>query len=122
MTKTYDAIIIGESIYTKIRADGHSLDNVVAGARRVAIPATFGVLTTIAAFGDLTRDVGAAGVMPTLAADIHDAALSGLEADAGNPLLSVMRYFAPELDAHAERGECPAGVCQPIRSVGAVAS
>ncbi len=45
-----DAIIIGESIYTKIRAEGHSLDNVIHGAHRVAIPATFGVLTTIAAF------------------------------------------------------------------------
>ncbi len=45
-----DAIIIGESIYTKIRADGHTLDNVISGARRVAMPATFGVLTTIAAF------------------------------------------------------------------------
>ncbi len=45
-----DAIIIGESIYTKIRADGHNLDNVITGARRVAMPATFGVLTTIAAF------------------------------------------------------------------------
>ena len=45
-----DAIIIGESIYTKVRADGHTLDNVIAGAHRVAVPATFGVLTTIAAF------------------------------------------------------------------------
>jgi len=45
-----DAIIIGESIYTKIRADGNNLENVISGARRVAIPATFGVLTTIAAF------------------------------------------------------------------------
>ena len=45
-----DAIIIGESIYTKIRADGHTLDNVISGAKRVAVPATFGVLTTIAAF------------------------------------------------------------------------
>jgi multidrug efflux pump subunit AcrB len=45
-----DAIIIGESVYTKIRADGHTLDNVVKGARKVAVPATFGVLTTIAAF------------------------------------------------------------------------
>jgi multidrug efflux pump subunit AcrB len=45
-----DAIIIGESVYTKIRADGHTLDNVIQGAHRVAIPATFGVLTTIAAF------------------------------------------------------------------------
>lgn len=45
-----DAIIIGESIYTRIRADGHTLDNVILGAKRVALPATFGVLTTIAAF------------------------------------------------------------------------
>ncbi len=45
-----DAIIIGESIYTTIRADGHTIDNVVKGARKVAVPATFGVLTTIAAF------------------------------------------------------------------------
>jgi multidrug efflux pump subunit AcrB len=48
-----DAIIIGESIYTKIRADGHNLENVITGARRVAIPATFGVLTTIAAFAPM---------------------------------------------------------------------
>jgi len=48
-----DAIIIGESIYTKIRADGHNLDNVISGARRVAMPATFGVLTTIAAFAPM---------------------------------------------------------------------
>jgi NADH:ubiquinone oxidoreductase subunit F (NADH-binding) len=50
--------------------------------------------------------------LTALAADMRAAALSGLEADAGNPLLTVMRYFAPEFEAHAERGECPAGVCQ----------
>jgi multidrug efflux pump subunit AcrB len=48
-----DAIIIGESVYTKIREDGHTLDNVIQGAHRVAIPATFGVLTTIAAFAPM---------------------------------------------------------------------
>ena len=48
-----DAIIIGESIYTKIRSDGHTIDNVVKGARKVAVPATFGVLTTIAAFAPM---------------------------------------------------------------------
>ncbi len=56
-----DAIIIGESIYTKIRADGHSLDNVIKGAHRVAIPATFGVLTTIAAFGPMMFVGGVVG-------------------------------------------------------------
>jgi multidrug efflux pump subunit AcrB len=45
-----DAIIIGESIYTNITSNGHSLDNVIQGANKVAMPATFGVLTTIAAF------------------------------------------------------------------------
>lgn len=48
-----DAIIIGESVYTKIRADGHTLDNVILGAKRVAMPATFGVLTTMAAFAPM---------------------------------------------------------------------
>ena len=56
-----DAIIIGESIYTKIRADGHTLDTVIQGAHRVAIPATFGVLTTIAAFGPMLFIGGMAG-------------------------------------------------------------
>jgi len=56
-----DAIIIGESIYTKIRSDGHTLDNVIQGAHRVAVPATFGVLTTIAAFTPLLFVGGIAG-------------------------------------------------------------
>ncbi len=56
-----DAIIIGESVYTKIRADGQSLDNVIQGAHRVAIPATFGVLTTIAAFGPMIYAPGTMG-------------------------------------------------------------
>lgn len=45
-----DAIIIGESVYTEIKENGHSRENVIIGAKRVAVPATFGVLTTIAAF------------------------------------------------------------------------
>ena len=45
-----DAIVVGESAYTNMRAKGHSVDNIVEGVMRVAVPATFGVLTTIAAF------------------------------------------------------------------------
>lgn len=56
-----DAIIIGESIYTKTRADGHTVDNVIAGANRVALTATFGVLTTIAAFAPMLFVGGLAG-------------------------------------------------------------
>ena len=56
-----DAIIIGESVYTQIRKDGHTIDNVVKGAKRVAVPATFGVLTTIAAFAPMLFIGGFAG-------------------------------------------------------------
>ena len=53
-----------------------------------------------------------------LAADVRDAALCGLEADASNPLLSGMRYFAPEFEDNIVRGRCPAGVSQPIALAG----
>ncbi|MCZ6644158.1 MAG: efflux RND transporter permease subunit, partial [Gammaproteobacteria bacterium] len=45
-----DAIIIAESAYTYTEDHGYTMANIVAGAQRVAVPATFGVLTTIMAF------------------------------------------------------------------------
>jgi len=48
-----DAIVIAESAYSEIQKNGHSLENVVRGAQKVAMPATFGVLTTIAAFAPM---------------------------------------------------------------------
>jgi multidrug efflux pump subunit AcrB len=58
-----DAIVIGESAYTEIEENGHSLDNVVKGALKVAMPATFGVLTTIAAFVPMIMISGPMGVI-----------------------------------------------------------
>ncbi|WP_133468000.1 efflux RND transporter permease subunit [Paraglaciecola marina] len=45
-----DAIVIGESAYSEIEQKGGGVESVVRGAKRVATPATFGVLTTIAIF------------------------------------------------------------------------
>lgn len=45
-----DAIIIGESVHTETQLNGQNVDNVIRGARKVALPATFGVLTTMAVF------------------------------------------------------------------------
>ncbi len=56
-----DAIVIGESVYTEIEESGHSITNVVAGAKRVATPATFGVLTTIAVFSPFVFASGPEG-------------------------------------------------------------
>lgn len=56
-----DAIVMGESAYTEIRNKGHSVENVVNGVYKVAIPATFGVLTTIAAFLPILMISGISG-------------------------------------------------------------
>ena len=57
-----DAIVIGESIYTEAQQQAEkqvekpfiaSVENVIAGAKRVAIPSTIGVLTTMAAFAPM---------------------------------------------------------------------
>jgi NADH:ubiquinone oxidoreductase subunit F (NADH-binding) len=48
-----------------------------------------------------------------LSADIVGSALCDHERRATLALLSVVRYFRDELDAHIVRNTCPAGVCQP---------
>lgn len=56
-----DAIVIGESSYTEVEKNGGGVDSVVRGARKVATPATFGVLTTIAVFAPFTFTSGPEG-------------------------------------------------------------
>tara|TARA_B100000676_G_C18078901_1_gene849740 strand:+ start:586 stop:3804 length:3219 start_codon:yes stop_codon:yes gene_type:complete len=53
-----DAIIIGEAAYAETEKHGYTLENIVRGAQRVAVPATFGVLTTIVAFMPLIFQTG----------------------------------------------------------------
>lgn len=45
-----DAIITGENIYTHLKKQGETVDAVIRGAQEVAVPVTFGLLTTVAAF------------------------------------------------------------------------
>lgn len=58
-----DAIIMGESAYSEIDKKGQSIDNVIIGVKKVAMPATFGVLTTIAAFTPMLLVPGTFGVI-----------------------------------------------------------
>ena len=59
-----DAIIIGESVQTNIERNGQSLSNVIRGAKRVAMPATFGVLTTVVTFVPLLTVPSGFGALP----------------------------------------------------------
>jgi len=42
---------------------------------------------------------------------VQDTSLCGLGQSAPNPVLSTVRYFLDEYEAHIHRRECPAGVC-----------
>ena len=53
-----DAIIIAESAHAETMDKGYNVASIVRGAQRVAVPATFGVLTTVAAFMPLMFATG----------------------------------------------------------------
>ncbi|MBU2976758.1 efflux RND transporter permease subunit [Alteromonas sp. C1M14] len=58
-----DAIIMGESAYSEIDKKGHNAENVIIGVKKVAMPATFGVLTTVAAFTPMLMVSGPFGII-----------------------------------------------------------
>jgi len=55
-------------------------------------------------------------LLEELAAIVKDASLCGLGQTASNPVLSTLRYFRQEYEAHIDHKKCPALVCQEIIS------
>ncbi len=50
-------------------------------------------------------------LLEELAEVVADTSLCGLGKTAPNPVLTAMRYFRPEFEAHLKEKRCPAGVC-----------
>ncbi|MFC0117177.1 efflux RND transporter permease subunit [Pseudoalteromonas xiamenensis] len=117
-----DAIVVGESVHSEIEEHGHSLNNVVRGVKRVAVPATFGVLTTVAAFlpqtfatgpgAAFSKAIGGVIILCLLFSLIeskfilpaHLAAMSNKPSNPKNPLHRMrekfdggLRYFVEEI-------------------------
>ncbi len=53
-------------------------------------------------------------LLEDLSQTIKDAALCGLGQTAPNPVLSTLRYFRAEYEAHIHEHRCPAGVCAAL--------
>jgi bidirectional [NiFe] hydrogenase diaphorase subunit len=51
-------------------------------------------------------------ILEELCTLVRETSLCGLGQSAPNPLLSTLRYFRDEYDAHIKERRCPAGVCQ----------
>lgn len=56
-----DAIVTGENVYSHLQRHGDGLRAAVDGTKEIAVPVTFGVLTTVAAFLPLLMIDGARG-------------------------------------------------------------
>lgn len=50
-----DAIVTAESAYHQLEIEGKGIESIIRGVKKVAIPTTFGVLTTILAFFPVTQ-------------------------------------------------------------------
>ncbi len=53
-------------------------------------------------------------LLEDLAEAVKDASLCALGGTAPNPVLSTLRYFSDEYEAHINQKKCPAGVCRAL--------
>ena len=53
-------------------------------------------------------------LLEELASAVKDASLCGLGSTAPNPVLTTIRYFRDEYEAHIKDKSCPAGVCKAL--------
>ncbi len=56
-----DAIITGENVYSKMQYGMSALDASIIGSKQIAIPVTYGMLTTVVAFAPLAFIEGKIG-------------------------------------------------------------
>ncbi len=66
---------------------------------------------------DITEGKGQEGdiaFLKEIAQMVKDASMCGLGQTAANPVLSTLRYFEDEYDAHIKDKKCPAGVCKSL--------
>jgi NADP-reducing hydrogenase subunit HndC len=83
------------------------------------VPCREGMRQMLAILTDITQGRGKEGdieLLEELAEVTRDASLCALGGSSPNPLLSTLRYFRDEYEAHIKEKRCPAGVCKELIS------
>lgn len=83
------------------------------------VPCRLGIDRMLEIITDITEGRGKPeqlDLLEDLADTMSQTALCGLGKTAANPVLSTLRYFRDEYEAHILHGQCPAGVCQSLIS------
>ena len=78
------------------------------------VPCRLGTRQMLQIVSDITTGNAKPGdmaLLEELGAAVKAGSLCGLGQTAPNPVLTTLRYFKDEYDAHIDDGKCPAGVC-----------
>jgi NADH-quinone oxidoreductase subunit F len=81
------------------------------------IPCRIGLKIMLEILERITQGKGQEGdleLLEDMAYDIKKSSLCGLGQTAPNPVLSTLRYFRHEYEAHIKDGECPSHSCKPL--------
>jgi len=81
------------------------------------LPCRLGIDRMLEIITDITEGRGTPeqiDLLEELADTVSQTALCGLGKTASNPVLSTLRYFRPEYEAHINEKRCPAGVCKAL--------
>ena len=81
------------------------------------IPCRVGLVRLYEVLDRITKGEGREGdieFLERMGNAIRETSLCGLGKTALNPVLTTVRYFRDEYEAHIKHGRCPAGVCVPL--------
>jgi len=83
----------------------------------LCVPCRLGIDRMLEIITDITEGCGTPAqidLLEELADTVTQASLCGLGKTAANPVLSTLRYFREEYEAHINDKKCPAGVCKAL--------
>jgi NADH:ubiquinone oxidoreductase subunit F (NADH-binding)/(2Fe-2S) ferredoxin len=81
------------------------------------VPCRIGTKRLLEILTRITEGKGKKGdieLLQELAEDVRDSSLCGLGMSAPNPVISTIKYFRHEYEAHINRKKCPAKVCNKL--------
>ena len=81
------------------------------------VPCRIGTKRLLEILTRITEGDGRAGdieLLQELAEDVRDSSLCGLGMSAPNPVISTIKYFRHEYEAHIKHKKCPAKVCNKL--------
>jgi len=88
------------------------------------IPCRVGTKRLLEILTRITEGKGREGdidLLETLSSDVKTSSLCGLGQSAPNPVLSTIRYYRDEYEAHIRDKRCPAGVCKDLLTYSIIA-